>query len=91
MDLLEKIDRANRRKHSINLDKKNRHKGRHLLCGEYGKRFVGNSCKTQFCTYCRPTLTNTLLRKKDLRDYLSKSLKYDINNDEDYEEEIVKL
>lgn len=82
MDLLEKIDRANRRKHSINLDKKNRHKRRHLLCGEYGKRFLGNSCKTQFCTYCRPTLANTLLRKKGLRDYLSSSLKYD--NDEEY-------
>jgi hypothetical protein len=86
MDFIEKIKRSEKRKKSIALDKKNRHKQRNLKCGEYGKRFVGNSCKRQFCTFCRPMLANKLLKKLFFKKYFQTVLK----NEEDFHDENIE-
>lgn len=56
-----KIERGRRRLRSHLKSKRNRKKRR--SGSENGKVKLGNSEKGSFCSYCRPTLTNSLARK----------------------------
>jgi hypothetical protein len=64
-----KIERGRRRVRSLKMSKKNRHKRR--SGSENGRAQIGNSKKGSFCSYCKPTLANSLARKFDAKNVVT--------------------
>jgi hypothetical protein len=75
MDLLEKVERARIRERNLALNKKNRaerkrKREKHICCGDHGKIIIGNTTNIHLCPNTRRALTNRLLNKKYINNYM---------------------
>ncbi len=75
MDLLEKNERARIRERNLLLNKKNRaerkrKREKHLCCGDHEKIKIGNTVNIRLCPNTRRDLTNRLLNKKYINNYM---------------------